>query len=219
MESPGKRRYDSSGRRAAAAERRHAVVDAARAAFEERGWAGTRVQDVSSSAGVSLKTVEALFRTKAALLQAAVDYAIRGDIEATPMPRRDAIREMEQAADAPTMLQLHARHLRNVNSRSALIASVVEQAASADPAVSALWRTMNRNRTYAVDWATSTLLAKRGRRRGLTRDGARTTFWVALDWETYRTLTERAGLDDDDYERWLTMYYAAMLLPVRATTR
>jgi len=219
MGTSGKRRYDSAGRRAAAAERRHAIVDAARAAFEERGWAGTRLQDVSAAAGVSQKTVEALFRTKAALLQAAVDYAIRGDVDATPMPRREAIAEMERAPDAPAMLELHAHHLRVVNTRSALSASVVEQAVTADSSVEALWSRMNRNRRYAVAWATDTLLSKRGRRRGLSRAHVESTFWVALDWETYRTLTERAGLDADGYERWLRTYYGAMLLPLRETTR
>lgn len=213
---PRKRTYDATGRRAAAARRRLAVIAAAREQFEDRGWAGTRVEDVSRAAGVSQKTVEALFGTKPALLRAAVDYAIRGDTEPVAMPGREAIREMEGAPDAATMLDLHARHLRTVNARSARIASVVEDAAHADPAVAALWRRMNRNRAYGVDWATRTLLAKRGRRRGLTAEAARAVFWVALDWGTYRTLTLLAGLDDKGYERWLRDYYRALLLPATA---
>ena len=212
MSESGKRRYHAPAREAAAARTRLTVVSAARAAFEERGWAGTRIRDVAEAAGVSQKTVEAAFGTKAALLEAAVDYAIRGDVETVPMPQREAIREIERAPDAATMLDLHARHLRATNVRSALVASVVEQAATADPAVGALWSRMTRNREYAVGWASDALLRKRGRRRNLTRDEAMTVFWVALDWETYRTLTERAGLDADGYERWLRSYYRAMLL-------
>lgn len=219
MAERSKRPYHSPTREAAAAQTRLAVVSASRRAFEERGWAGTRLRDVADAAGVSLKTVEALYRTKAALLEAAVDYAIRGDLEDTPMSQRAGIAEMERAPAAAAMLDLHARHLRTVNVRSALIASVVEQAAMADPAADALWRRMNRNRQYGVRWATDTLLSKRGRRRGLSRTHVESTFWVALDWETYRTLTERAGLDADGYESWLRTYYAAMLLPLRATTR
>lgn len=212
MSEAGKRRYHAPSREAAAAQTRLAVVSAARETFEEHGWAGTRIRDVAEAAGVSQKTIEAAFGTKAALLEAAVDYAIRGDAEGVPMPQREAIRRMELAADAATMLNLHARHLRTINTRSALVASVVEQAATADPAVGALWRRMTNNRRYAVIWAADTLLLKRGRRRGLTREDALTAFWVALDWETYRTLTERAGLDADGYERWLRAYYRAMLL-------
>jgi TetR/AcrR family transcriptional regulator, regulator of autoinduction and epiphytic fitness len=207
-----RRRYDISTRRAAAAARRLAVAVAAKELFEQHGWAGTRVADVAARAGVSQKLVEASFGTKAALLEAAVEYAIRGDVEPVPMLQRERIREMEAAPDAAAMLLLHATHLREVNTRSARIALVVEQAAPADPAAAAIWRQMNRNRDFAVRWATDTLWKKRGRRRGLTRARVAAAFWVALDWGTYTTLTERAGLDDDGFERWLREYYAAMLL-------
>lgn len=217
-DKPGRRRYDATRRQAAAADRRLAVVAAARAAFEEHGWSGARVRDIASTAGVSHKLVEALFHTKAALLQAAVDYAIRGDIDPLPMPDRDAIRAMEAAASAQEMLSLHARHLRLINSRSARIALAVEQAATADPAVARLWLKMNRNRHYAVNWATDTLVGKRGRRRGLTRAQIASTFWVAIDWNTYRTLTDHAGLDDDAYETWIRTYYTATLLPAAGVT-
>jgi AcrR family transcriptional regulator len=201
-----KRRYDASGRRAAAAERRQAVVTAAREAFERKGWAGATMREIA-------KTIEAVFGTKAGLLKAAVDYAIRGDVGAAPIARRESVHEMEQAATAPEMLRLHARHLRMINARSAHIAAVVEQAVAADPAVQALWRQMNDNRAAGVQWATDTLLRKPGRRPRLRRDYVESIFWVALDWGTFRTLTEQAALDEAAYERWLRSYYAATLLP------
>jgi AcrR family transcriptional regulator len=206
------RRYDTTTRAAAAAARRLAVVAAAKDVFEKEGWAGTRMADVAARAGVSQKLVEASFGTKAALLEAAVEYAIRGDVDSTAMPQRERVQVMEAAADAAALLRLHASHLREINARSARIARVVEQAAS-DPTAAAVWRQMNRNRDYAVRWAVETLWRKPGRRRGLTRARATAAFWVALDWGTYTTLTERAGLDDGAFERWLREYYAALLLP------
>lgn len=207
-----RRSYDATSRRAAAEERRLAVVAAAREEFEQRGWAAVRVREIAAAAGVSQKLVEAAFGTKAALLQAAVDYAIRGDIESRPMPGRESVLEMEAAPGAAEMLRLHARHLRSINARSARIAAVVEHAAAADPAVAGLWSRMNRNRRHAVDWAVETFFDKPGRRRGLRRPQVAAVFWVALDWNTYRTLTGLAGLDDDGYEDWLRTYYAEMLL-------
>jgi hypothetical protein len=164
------------------------------------------------AAKVSQKTVEAIFGTKAALLQAAVDYAIRGDIEDVPMTRRESVERMEAAVDAPTMLRLHAAHLRAINPRSARMAWTVEQAAAHDPAVGRLWKRMNRNRAFGVRWATETLLGKPGRRPGLRRKQVESAFWVALDWGTYRTLTEQAGLNTAGYEAWLRLYYGAMFL-------
>lgn len=171
------------------------------------------MREIAEAAGVSQKTIEAAFGTKASLLKAAVDYAIRGDVEAEPIARRESVQKMERAPDAAEMLRLHARHLRVINARSARIAAVVEQAVAADAAVQALWRQMNDNRVYGVHWATETLLSKPGRRPRLTRDHAEAIFWVALDWGTYRTLTEQADLNDVAYERWLQSYYTATLLP------
>lgn len=208
-----KRRYDASGRRAAAEQRRLTVVAAARAVFEANGWAGTSMRQISDAAGVSLKMVEAVFGTKADLLREAVDYAIRGDVDALPISQRATARAIEQARDAAEMLHLHAGHIRTINSRSAPIAAVVEHAANADPTIGELWRTMNHNRAYGVRWATETLLGKQGRRPRLRRTHVQAVFWVALDWGTYRTLTRYAGLTDNAYEAWLRAYYSATLLP------
>jgi AcrR family transcriptional regulator len=213
-----KRRYDASSRQAAAARRQHAVVAAARDAFEQKGWAGVTMREISEAAGVSHKTVEAVFGTKAALLKAAVDYAIRGDVEAVPIAQRESARAIDHSSNAAEMLRLHARHLRAINARSARIVAVVEQAVAADAAVAELWQRINHNRADGVRWATETLLSKPGRRPRLRRRYVETVFWVVVDWGTYRTLTEQAGLDDDGYENWLRAYYAATLLPQRQTT-
>jgi AcrR family transcriptional regulator len=215
MESEDKRRrraYHAPRREAAAERTREAIIRAGRQLFEDRGWAATTVRAVAEQAGVSRKTVEALFGTKAALLQAAVDYAIRGDVDPLPMPQREVVARIERASSAAAMLDLHAAHLRRINERSAGIAWVVEQAATDDPVVESLWDGMNRNRAFAVDWATALLLAKPGRRGGLRRRDVETAFWVALDWGTYRTLTRQARLTTAEYEAWLRRYYRLAFL-------
>ena len=162
-------------------------------------------------ADISQKSVEAIYKTKAGLLQATIDYAMRGDTSPTPMPQRPALLEMESVADAKTMLQLHAAHLRRVVPRSAGIAWAVEQAAATGGRPAELWEQMNRNRTYAVRWAAKTLLGKPDTRH-LTKKAAETAFWVAIDRATYRTLTGHAGLSDKQDETWLHAYYNQTLL-------
>jgi AcrR family transcriptional regulator len=221
----GRRKYDSPKRKAAAAGTRAAIVAAAQRCFERHGWNGTTVRLIAHSAGVSQKTVEASFRTKAELLRAAVAYAIRGDVESTEMPQRSAVAEMEEAPTAAAFLALHAAHLRTINARSARLAAAVEQAAGGDESVAALWKRMNHNRRYAVRWATSSFLGKPGGKAGLSRAEVEAVFWVALDWATYRTLTDHARLTRDQYERWLRNYYDAILLvpstaaPARTASR
>src|ERR1700745_1366538 len=98
------------------------------------------------------------------------------------------------------MRALHAAPLRRVHEGSARIAFAVEQAASTDAIAGERWRQMNRNRSDARQRATETLLRKPGRRRGLRRRDVQASFWIALDWATYRTLTEQAQLTPSEYE-------------------
>ena len=122
-----KRSYRAPQRQAAADRTREAILTSAKRVFEERGWSGTTMRAIAEAAGVSQKTVEAIYGTKASLLEAVVAFAIRGDSDGVEMPRRPAIAEMEAAPDAAAMLNLHAAHLARINPRSADIAWVVEQ--------------------------------------------------------------------------------------------
>jgi AcrR family transcriptional regulator len=211
MPTKSKRPYNAPSREAAAAETRDAIVAAAKRTFETRGWSGATMAGIAAEAEVSQKTVEALFGTKPTLLKAAVDYAIRGDAGPTPIRRREVSAQMEAAPHAAAMLDLHAAHLRRVNERAAALTWVVEQAARSDPRVAALWEEINRNREDGVRWAARTLLAKPGTDH-LDAHTAERIFWVALDWGTYRLLTEHAGLSADQYQQWIADYYERMFL-------
>jgi len=205
------RAYRSPKRAAAAAQTRERVLRAAKTAFEKRGWAGATIPSIARDARVSHQTVEAMFGTKAALLQAAVAFSIRGDVSPVPMRLRDVVAEMERAPEAATMLDLHARQVRSVSERSAWLASAVEHAASTDRRVARLWRTMTDNRRFAVDWAAAALRSKGDAPAGLEAPYAENVFWVALDWSTYRTLTRDRGFDAREFEDWLREYYRRML--------
>lgn len=209
---PVTRPYHAPQRTAAAERTRAAVVAAAKQHFERCGWSGTTLRTVAETAGVSIKTVEALFGTKGALLKTVVDFSIRGDLDPTPMPQREVIAEMEAAADARTMLDLHAAHIRTVNERSATVAWAVEHAAASDSTAARLWEQMNENRRFGIGWAARTLLAKPGRLDSLTPPQAELLFWIAFDWGTYRTLTRYAGLTTDSFEEWLSGYYRRVFL-------
>jgi len=98
--NPPARPYHAPQRAAAAARTREAIVAAAKDVFERLGWSGATMRAVADQAGVSVKTVEALYRTKAELLKTAVDYAIAGDIRPVPISGREPAAAM-QAAPAP----------------------------------------------------------------------------------------------------------------------
>ena len=204
-----KRRYQAPLREEGARRTRRLITVAAKDAFERLGWSGATVAEIARRAGVSQSTVEAVFGTKAALLKAAVDYSIRGDVDPTPISGREITTLIENAPDPVSMLELHAAHVRGVHGRSAGLALVIEHAAKSDNGVAALWRQMNDNRRSGVEWATRALLAKPGAGH-LRAAEVEPVFWVALDWGAYRVLTEHAGLTADGYERWLLEYYLRM---------
>ena len=184
---------------------------AAKDVFQCLGWAGATMRAVADQASVSVKTVEALYRTKAELLKAAVDYAIAGDVEPIPMLAREPVAAMEAAPDAAAMLGLHAGHVRAVNGRAAQLFWVVEQAAAAQD-IGSLWAEMSGNRRAGADWAAVTLLAKPGLPPHVTQAYAEEVFWLAIDPGTYRSLTLGRGLSPAGFEAWIGNYYAKMLL-------
>jgi hypothetical protein len=62
-----------------------------------------------------------------------------------------------------------------------------------------------------VRWAARTLIAKPGMDQVDAKE-IEPIFCIALNWGTYRVLTEVAGLSVDEYEAWLAGYYRRMLL-------
>jgi AcrR family transcriptional regulator len=195
-----KRPYHAPQRAAAAARTREAIMAAAKDVFECLGWSGATMRAVADQASVSVKTVEALYRTKAELLKAAVDYAIAGDVEPIPMLARESVAAMEAIPDAAAMLGLHARHARAVNGRAA------------HQDIAALWAQMSGNRRAAARWAAVTLLAKPGLLPHVTQAYAEEVFWLAIDPGTYRSLTLGRGLSPAGFESWIENYYDKMLL-------
>jgi AcrR family transcriptional regulator len=210
--NPMKRPYHAPQRAAAAARTREAVAAAAKDAFERLGWSGATMRSIADQAGVSVKTVEALYRTKAELLKEVVDYTIAGDLLPIPVLGRDSVAAMEAAPDAPAMVGLHARHTRAISERAAPIFWVVEQAAPAHQDVARLWAQMCDNRRTGARWAATTLLTKPGLPPHLSQDYAEEVFWIAIDPGTYRSLTLGRGLSPAGFETWIRNFYVKMLL-------
>src|SRR3954469_1753781 len=207
-----RRAYNAPRRAAAAAQTRETIVEAAKQSFEERGWAATTIQSVAASASVSPKTVEALFGTKAALLKTVVDFAIRGDLLDLTVNQRERAAAIEAAENATSMLDLHASHVRTIQARTARIAWSVEVAAPTDSHVAELWNQMTANRLSGVRWATRAYMSKAGADARIKRTDVENTFWLALEWGTFRSMTDQHGLSVDQFERWLRGYFRRMPL-------
>jgi AcrR family transcriptional regulator len=171
------------------------------------------MRGIADQAGVSVKTVEALYRTKAELLKQAVDYAIAGDLRPIPIMGRDPVAAIQAAPDAPTMLDLHAHHhARGIGERAAPILWVIEQAAPTHQDIARVWAQNCDNRRTGARWAAATLLTKPGVPPDIVQRYAEEVFWIAIDPGTYRSLTVGRGLSPARYETWIRNFYDKMLL-------
>jgi AcrR family transcriptional regulator len=208
-----KRPYHAPQRAAAAARTRQSIMASAKDVFERLGWPGATMRGVADQAGVSVKTVEALYRTKAELLKQAIDYAIAGDVRPIPVLGRASVAAIQAAPDAPAMLDLHARHhARAINQRAALILWVAEQAAPTHPDIAKVWAQNNDNRRAGARWAATMLLTKPGVSPHISQRYAEEVFWIAIDPGTYRSLTLGRGLSPSGFETWIRNFYGNMLL-------
>jgi AcrR family transcriptional regulator len=181
------------------------------------------MRSIAMSAGVSPKTVEALFATKPALLEAALLGALGGDPantdtgglarpEAVLELRGEARRKIEKAPDAATMLELHAALACEINARVARICWAVDTAVSSDERLAALWARLTESWLFGVRWSAEVLLRKPGVRADLTLREVEATFLIAIDWNTYLTLTTTGDMSPEEVQEWVTRYYGRMLL-------
>ena len=219
------RAYHAPRRTAAAAETREAILRAAKEQFEARGWAATTIRSIATSAGVSPKTVEALFATKPALLEATLldamgDHAVNIDSGGPPVLRPEALLELcdvttsaiEDAPDAAAMLELHSALVAGLNARAACICWAVETAVPSDERLAAVWARLTEVQLFARRWAAEVVLRKPGVRADLTLREAEETFLTAMDWNTYRTLTTKGSMSPEEVQAWVRRYYRRMLL-------
>jgi len=197
-----RRRYESPRRREQAAATRLAILEAAEALFSERGYAGTSVSAIAAAAGIAVKTVYAVFGTKADVLRALWNLRMRGDEEPVPLAQRDWFRELLAEPDPRRRLMLVARNARIVRERTATLTEVVRQAAPGDPQIAELWERFQRE-LYE--------LGMRAVAKSLAADGvlavepkpAADLLWALTHPDLYLLLVRERGWKPDAYEAWL----------------
>lgn len=206
-----RRPYDSPRRREQAAATRLAILEAAERCFAERGYVGTSVAEIAEGAGVALKTVYAVFGTKAEVLRGLWNLRMRGDDGAAAVSERRWYREVLEEPDPRRRLELVARNARIVRERTSSLTEIVRQATPADEQIGALWERFQRE-FYEI--------GMRGVAETLERDGALATdattatdiLWTLGHPDVHQLLVHRRGWSADRYERWLAETLRRQLL-------
>ena len=211
MPTPVKRRYDATRRREAATRTRAAILDAARDLFTERGYTATPMTAIADRAGVALDTVYASAGRKPDLARLLIETAISGTGHAVPAEQRDYVKAIQAAPDAGTKIAIYAAAVTATAPRLAVVLSIIQQAAPAEPELAALWaeiaeRRAANMRRFVANLATVTPLR-------LDPGRAADIVWATNAAEMYQLLVGQRGWSPQQYQRFLADTWRRLLLP------
>lgn len=187
-------------RRERAAANRERMILAATEAFAEQGYAGTRMTDIATRAGVAVQTLYFVFHTKPELLEACYEYAVLGP-EKLPPPLQSFWQEMRRARSGRSLLAAFARGNVTICARAAIVDEAAK-AARHEPEV--LRVRMNSEELRRVGYRdVIALLAEKGwLRKRIDPEAATDELLVLGSPSTYLELRE-CGWDDARIAAWL----------------
>lgn len=210
-----KRAYYSPRRQEQAQLTRGKIIESARRLFAAQGYAATTLPAIAREAGVSAPTITAVFGTKAALLDALINLAVRGDAASAPLVERPWWKEMLAEPDPRRQLRLHAANIRRIQEGSADVAEITRGAATADPEIAAVLKQRHADRFQDTQMVAQSLAHKQALAPGVTVARAGDLIWALSGAELYRMLVVERGWSGDEYEEWLARALADSLLPSR----
>ena len=196
MSDPVKRRYDASGRRAAAEATRKRIRTAAETLFLRDGYARTSIRAVAQEAGVAEATVYLAFSTKAELLNATIVGATRDN-------PGEPFRAILEAPPTQILARLAASNAATLH-RAARLIALGESALLMDAALRP-----PRDRAHAILRAAYAAIAERLAgarllRPGLTAAEAADTLYAICNETTYLRFTANGAQTPERYANWLT---------------
>jgi len=203
------RRYDSSGRRAAARARQQRIVEVAGRLMERDGYEATTVAAIAAESGVSAETIYKSFGGKPGLVRALFETALEG---AGPIPaetRSDALRD----TDPVTLVSGWAQLAKEVAPRGTAVMVLVRAAASSDPRLAELYDEMDARRLRRMQDNARALDAIGGVREGITVQEAGDVLFTVSSPEMYELLVSRRGWSIERYSRYVRETITHALLP------
>lgn len=181
---------------------RQAVIAAARDLFEREGYATTSVAAIAKAAYVTPRTVYLGFETKAGLLRAVWNHALRSGREDLPVAEQRWFREAINESDAERTLRLNARNSRRFKERSTALLQVVRDTAPLEPAIAELWERIQVE-YHANQLAVVRSLSPGALRPRLGEQRAADILWSLNHPNTWIQLSVLRGWTPNQYERWV----------------
>ena len=209
----GRRAYDARRRRERAEDERRAtrarVVAAATELFVSNGYSGTTMADIARAAGVAIQSVYSAGRSKADLLQAAVQRAVAGDDTEVLVHERPAYATLAAEPDPVRQMHLVADLICEVHQRSAPIQTAFRQAAAIEPAVAQSLAEEHRRRLETFGAIIRMLPADRLKH---SPQECTDTAWAIASAEVFILLRTVRGWSWDEIREWLRRTLVDVLL-------
>jgi AcrR family transcriptional regulator len=206
------RHYDSSGRQAQARRTRAAVLDAARTAFLDHGYASTTLGTIAEEAGVSVETVYKAFGNKAGLLKAVFDVALVGDDEPVPLAARDMVARINAEPDGAKKLAIYGREYAVRAERAVPVQLLVRDAAASDAGAAGVLDQLKVERLTGMTAFAEHLHQYKVLRKGVSAADARDVLWLFTSPEVYEQLVLERGWSPKRFATWLTQQLTAALV-------
>ena len=203
------RKYDGSGRRAAAQQTRQLVLAAARQLFLTQGYEATSVAEIATLAGTSIDTVYASVGRKPQLLLAVHDMELARAAEPVTSTERDYVQRVRAAATARDKIRIYAESLAERLPQTVPLMEALHAAGTKDPECLAVYRSLSRRRAANMKLFAADLRATGEVRAELTDDELAVLVWSMNSPEYFRLLAD-AG--------YTPQAYAALLVDVWTRT-
>src|SRR5215207_2601373 len=186
-----------------AARTRRAIIAAATEEFRSSGYHGATMSAIAERAGVAVQTVYFVFHTKPALLTAAIDSAVMGEVDPVPPEQTLWWQEGITTLDGPRAIELFITNVSEINMRAATLDRVALAASTTGPELVDLINHHESLRTQGFRSYIDALAA-----RSLLQDGLD----PAEATDVFLTLAEERGWTVKRYIAWTTDTLSLLLL-------
>ena len=204
------RGYDSTRRRAQAAETQRAVLRAAHDLFVAQGYGRTTIAEVARTAGVSAETIYAAFGTKANLLHRVWDVTIGGDDREVAYHERPEVLALGAEPDLARRLRMQAALFTETAHRIVPFLLAVQSAAGTEPAAAAMVAEIGRQRLAGIGVMAAAAAASG--QLAVSEETCRDVVWATTDGALWLRLVGERGWPDEDFARWLGDTWVQMLI-------
>src|SRR2546425_1950060 len=211
------RRYDSTRRRAQAAQTRQDILKAALQLFLEGGYTRTTINDVAAAAGVAVETIYRGFGSKAALFKGVIEAAIAGGAAraAITPEARPVVRAMIAEQNPRRVLELHAATQPGIHARAGPLYRVLIEAAAADPEVADVWNQLEAQRLTGMRRIAEQLKNGGGIKQELSVGEGRGIPLAVNLVAVYNPAVLQRAWSPERYRDWIASTNARALLPGR----